>query len=183
MRKFAQLLGDSRDGLAAVVTAGALAVVLSTFAATFVRVYVDDYLVQGRSEWLVPLLAAMLTLGLLRMAATSIQLKLVMRLQNKLVAALSGKFIWRMLSLPIEYVSARAPGELSSRSQLPAGIAGAATGLLAQALVSFIGIVVYFCVMMTMDATLALAVAVAGGMQLLLIYAMQRELHEQTFGQ
>ena len=74
-------LRGSETALAYVVVAGLALVVPGLVLPTFSKVFVDDFLVEGRKEWMVPLLAGMGMTLLLRAGLLALQSKYLMRMQ------------------------------------------------------------------------------------------------------
>lgn len=94
---------------------GLLLVLPSFLVPSFTTIFVDDILVQGRSDWLPPLvLTATVALVIL---ATLYWLKQVslLRLENAVALARSSEIVWHTLRLPIAFFGLRYSGDIASR--------------------------------------------------------------------
>jgi len=81
----------------------------------FSRVFVDSILVQGREQWVVPLLLGMGLTAVLRALFLWLQQEKLLRLETKLDVAGSSKLFWHTLQLPIEFFNQRSAGDINSR--------------------------------------------------------------------
>src|SRR5437763_9935153 len=82
---------------------------------TFLRVFVDDVLVQRMDGWLRPLLVAMVITIALRLALGALQQKYIRRLQTKLLVTNTTAFFEHVLHLPIEFFAQRYGGDIAAR--------------------------------------------------------------------
>ncbi|MEP6629051.1 MAG: ABC transporter transmembrane domain-containing protein [Lapillicoccus sp.] len=110
---------------------------------TFTRVFVDDVLVGGITDWLSPLLTAMGTTLFFLLALTWLQQSVLLRLGLKLEVAASGRFLWHMLHLPVTFFDLRYAADIASRTQLNARIATLLSSRLAGNVVNLTMIVFY----------------------------------------
>ncbi len=104
--------------LAYCAAAGFLLTLIDLLIPVFSQVFVDEILVQGRMDWLRPLLLAMAITAVFQGALTLLQLPYLRRLQIKLSLATSGGFLWHILRLPIGFYAQRFAGEISDRTRL-----------------------------------------------------------------
>ncbi|MBD2199407.1 MULTISPECIES: NHLP family bacteriocin export ABC transporter peptidase/permease/ATPase subunit [Calothrix] len=138
------------------VLAGFLLVIPGLAIPTFSRVFVDEVLIQGRDDWLRPLIFAMLFTALLSGLLTRLQLQLLRRLKIKLAMGMSSKFIWHLLHLPVSFYDQRFAGEISSRIQLNDRLANLLSGKLATTVISAVMVIFYAIVMWQYDRLLTL---------------------------
>ncbi len=168
-----------RTAIAFCVLAGLGLLVPGVAIPAFSKVFVDDILIEGSQQWLGPLLVGLLIAGLLRSALTALQGHYLMRSHTKLAISLSGKFLWHVLRLPIEFFKQRYPGEVSSRISSNDEVASALTGDLATAAIGLLTAVFYVGVMLWYDVVLTIiGVAVALANLLVLRLVARRQADE-----
>jgi NHLM bacteriocin system ABC transporter peptidase/ATP-binding protein len=138
------------------VLAGFFLVIPGLAIPTFSQVFVDQVLIQGRDDWLRPLIFAMLFTALLSGLLTRLQLQLLRRMKIKLAMGMSSKFIWHLLHLPVSFYDQRFAGEISSRIQLNDRLANLLSGKLATTVISGVMVIFYALVMWQYDRILTL---------------------------
>lgn len=161
-----KLLSDRLPGSRAALLYLALATlglaVPNIVTPVFLKIYVDNFLVDGLESWLVPLLLALTITAILKALLTRLQQSSLLRLEMKLAISSSGKFFWRVLRLPIEFFAQRFAGEISSRVQLNDRVATLLSGELATNLVNVLLIGFYAALLVQYDALLTfIGVAIA----------------------
>ncbi|MBN3958714.1 NHLP family bacteriocin export ABC transporter peptidase/permease/ATPase subunit [Nostoc sp. NMS8] len=122
----------------------------------FSQIFVDQILIQGREDWLRPLIYAMLFTALVSGLLTRLQLQLLRRMKIKLAMGMSSKFIWHLLHLPVSFYDQRFAGEISSRIQLNDRLANLLSGKLATTVISAVMVIFYALVMLQYDKVLTL---------------------------
>jgi NHLM bacteriocin system ABC transporter peptidase/ATP-binding protein len=105
----------ARAALAFVVLVGLALVVPGLVVPVFSKVFVDSVLLEGRHDWLEPLLLAMGVTALLTAALTWMQQVYLLRLESKMALSSSSRFLWHVLRLPVEFFNQRFHGDVSSR--------------------------------------------------------------------
>lgn len=178
VRRFLGLLRGSAGGVATLAITAALLVTIGILVPGFTRLFIDEYLIGGHRNWLVPLLGAMALTGALSAAATALQMRLLLRLNAKVNAMLSVAFVRRLLHLPIDFITRRSAGDVSGRGQHAGQIAGIATGPLAMAGVNLIAVPAYLSALLVMDAPLTGVVVGISALQLLIQRATARAMRE-----
>jgi NHLM bacteriocin system ABC transporter peptidase/ATP-binding protein len=141
-------LAGTRAALAFVILAGLALVIPGLIVPVFSKVFVDGVLLEGRRDWLPPLLLGMgataLVLGLL----TWLQQIYLLRLETRLAVAGSSRFLWHVLRLPTEFFSQRFAGDISSRVAINDRVAqllsrDLATNVLGAAVIVFFAVVLF----------------------------------------
>jgi NHLM bacteriocin system ABC transporter peptidase/ATP-binding protein len=79
------------------------------------KVFIDDVLVQHNAGWFTPLLIGMAMGALTRLLLEMFQQFLLFRLQTKLTVTMVSRFLWHVLTLPMEFFSQRHAGDIASR--------------------------------------------------------------------
>ncbi|MBV8190631.1 MAG: NHLP family bacteriocin export ABC transporter peptidase/permease/ATPase subunit [Alphaproteobacteria bacterium] len=124
----------------------------------FSQIFVDDVLVGGRDDWLLPLLLGMLATALVRTALTWLQQDALIRLEAKLSAVSAYQFIDHMLRLPMAFFGQRHAGELMNRMLANERIARLLSGELATNLLNASTVLFFAAVMLCYDTALTATV-------------------------
>ena len=138
------------------VLAGFLLVLPGLAMPTFSQVFVDQILIQGREDWLRPLIFGMLFTAAITGLLTRLQLQLLRRMKIKLSMSMSSKFLWHLLHLPVSFYDQRFAGEISSRIQLNDRLASLLSGKLATTVISAVMVIFYAVVMWQYERVLTL---------------------------
>jgi len=108
-------LRNSKTAVVLLIVVSIALVVPNVVAAGFSKIFVDDILIQHSRNWLVPLLIGMAVTAAFRAALTILRQSLLMRLQAKLSAVTTSRFLWRVLGLPLEFFTQRHAGDIANR--------------------------------------------------------------------
>ncbi|WP_135557730.1 NHLP family bacteriocin export ABC transporter peptidase/permease/ATPase subunit [Paenibacillus cymbidii] len=144
LRSLQSRLAGTGDTLTYVVLTGLLLVVPGLVIPAFSRIFVDDVLLAGLNNWIVPLLAGMGLTALMRGLLTLLRQHYLIRLETGLSMNMSGRFFWHVLRLPIAFFQQRHAGEIASRIAINSRLAHLLGGELAIALLDLLMIVFYF---------------------------------------
>lgn len=136
----------------------------------FSKVFVDEVLIYGKDDWLIPLLLIMVATMIVTAALQWLSQAVLLRTESKLALSASAQFVWHLLRLPIDFFNQRQPGDISNRIDANDRIAGAIAGDLGESLVSLIRVLFYGAVMLLFDWALAL---VAMGLSLTNVLVFQ----------
>lgn len=149
-------LQTSRQALMFCLIAGLILTIPRLAVPAFTQVFVDEVLVENRSDWLRPLLLGMVFVGLMRGLLARLRLTYLRRLLLKLSVAMSGQFLWHTIRLPVGFYAQRFSGEISSRAQLNNKVAEVLSGRLATTVIDSIMMVFYALIMLFYDPVLTL---------------------------
>ncbi|WP_066384630.1 MULTISPECIES: NHLP family bacteriocin export ABC transporter peptidase/permease/ATPase subunit [unclassified Anabaena] len=149
-------LQTSRQALIFCLIAGLLLTIPRLAVPAFTQVFVDEILVENRTDWLRPLLLGMVLVALLRGLLARLRLTYLRRLLLKLSVAMSGQFLWHTIRLPVGFYAQRFAGEISSRAQLNNKVAEVLSGRLATTVIDSIMMVFYALIMLFYDPLLTL---------------------------
>ncbi|TBR56825.1 NHLP family bacteriocin export ABC transporter peptidase/permease/ATPase subunit [Westiellopsis prolifica IICB1] len=136
------------------VVAGLFLVIPGMAMPAFSQVFVDNILIQGRKEWLNPLIIGILFTALITGFLTLLQLQSLRRMKIKLSVGMSSQFLWHILHLPVSFYDQRFAGEISSRVQLNDSLAGLLSGKLATTAIAAITVIFYAVIMLQYDVVL-----------------------------
>ncbi|MEQ9625572.1 NHLP family bacteriocin export ABC transporter peptidase/permease/ATPase subunit [Coleofasciculus chthonoplastes] len=138
------------------VIAGFLLVLPQLAIPIFSKIFVDQILVEGMSDWLRPLLLGMGLTALLRGLLKWLQLQFLRRMKIKLGVEMSGKFLWHILHLPVSFYAQRFAGEISDRVSLNDEVADVISGRLTATIIDLVMAVIYVLVMFFYNIPLTL---------------------------
>ncbi|MEH1796396.1 MULTISPECIES: NHLP family bacteriocin export ABC transporter peptidase/permease/ATPase subunit [unclassified Nostoc] len=147
-------LQSSLGALIYCVIAGLLLVIPGLAIPAFSQAFVDNVLIEGRSDWLRPLILGMILTAILNGFLTLLQLQFLRRMKIKLAVGMSSRFLWHILRLPVSFYDQRFAGEISSRVRLNDSLANLLSGRLATTVISGFTVVFYALVMLQYDVVL-----------------------------
>jgi NHLM bacteriocin system ABC transporter peptidase/ATP-binding protein len=154
LRMLAARLPGSRFALLYLVVATLGLAIPNRVTPVYLKIYIDNFLVDGLTSWLNPLLVAMTLTAMAKALLTLLQQDSLMRLEMKLALTSSAKFFWHVLRLPTEFFSQRYAGEIASRLQLNDRVATLLSGDVATNLVNVLLIGIYAGLLIQYDALL-----------------------------
>ncbi|WP_193199017.1 NHLP family bacteriocin export ABC transporter peptidase/permease/ATPase subunit [Nostoc sp. MG11] len=149
-------LQSSLGALVYCVIAGLLLVIPGLAIPAFSQAFVDNVLIEGRNDWLRPLILGMILTAILNGFLTLLQLQFLRRMKIKLAVGMSSRFLWHILRLPVSFYDQRFAGEISSRVRLNDSLANLLSGRLATTVISAVTVVFYAAVMLQYDVVLTL---------------------------
>ena len=121
----------------------------------FSQIFTDEILIQGRENWLRPLLIGMVITAVIQSLLVRLRLMFLRRLTIKLSAVMTGQFIWHILRLPMQFYAQRFAGEISNRSALNGKIANILNSIYTTA-IDLVMLVFYGILMVMYDWILTL---------------------------
>ena len=160
-----------KKALLFVLLAGIFLVIPGILLPGFTKIYVDDVLMDGRTNWLPPLLLAMGATAVIRMALTWIQQYYLLRMETKLSISMSFKFLNHVMKLPSNFFFMRYAGDIASRVQSNDKVANLLSGQLANSAISCIMIVFYAGAMLMYDVPLTL---IGIGCVVIILYILKK---------
>jgi NHLM bacteriocin system ABC transporter peptidase/ATP-binding protein len=149
-------LTGSRAALAFVLLAGLALAIPGLVVPVFSKVFVDSVLLEGRRDWLPPLLLAMGLAAFLTGALTWLQQSYLLRLETRMAVGGSSRFLWHVLRLPMEFFTQRYAGDISSRVGINDRVAQLLSRDLATNALGAVMIVFFAALLFRYDAVLTL---------------------------
>lgn len=134
--------------------AGFFLVIPGLILPVFNQVFVDNILVENRTDWLRPLLLGMTITVIIQVLLTLLQRRFLRKLNIKLSVEMSGQFIHHILRLPVAFYAQRFAGEISSRININTKVAEVLSGQLARTVIDTVMVVFYALVMFAYDGVL-----------------------------
>ncbi len=157
------------------VIAGFLLVLPQLAVPVFGKIFVDEILIEGRSDWLRPLLLGMVLTAVLRGLLKWLQLQFLRRLKIKLGVEMSGKFLWHILHLPVSFYAQRFAGEISDRVSLNDKVADVVSGRLTSTIIDVVMALIYALVMFFYNIPLTLIGITFAGINILMLQLVSRQ--------
>lgn len=134
--------------------AGFFLVIPGLVLPVFNQIFVDNILVENRTDWLRPLILGMTITVIIQVLLTFLQRRLLRKLNIKLSVEMSGQFIQHILRLPVAFYAQRFAGEISSRININTKVAQVLSGQLARTIIDTVMVVFYALVMFAYDGVL-----------------------------
>lgn len=173
-------LEGSYVALTFVILVGLLLVVPGLIIPVFSRIFVDDILLGGRENWLIPLLLGMGFTALLRGILSWIQQYYLVRLETKIALQTTAQFYWHVLRLPVVFFTQRYAGDICSRVQSNDKVAQLLSGQLATNALNCVMVVFYFILMTWYNLWLALVGALVAVINILYLRYVSRKRVDQN---
>ena len=168
-------LPGSRLALGYVVLATLALALPNLIIPAFSRLYVDDFLVAGKINWLKPLLLFMAITAIVKAVVTYLQQHSLLRLETKLALSSSAKFFWHVLRLPMDFFSQRFGGEIVSRIEVNDRVASLLSGELATSIVNLLLIGFYAALMFQYSVVLTFIGIGIAALNLILLHRVSRK--------
>jgi NHLM bacteriocin system ABC transporter peptidase/ATP-binding protein len=147
-------LHGTRSALLYAVLAGLALVIPGLAAPTFQRVFIDDVLVKGMSDWVKPLLFVMAAGATVNATLVWLQQRHLLRFETKLAVETSSRFFWHVIRLPVDFFHQRYAGEIANRVGINDKVARLLSGDLATTALNILVIAFYGALMIQYDVLL-----------------------------
>ncbi|MBK5245956.1 MAG: NHLP family bacteriocin export ABC transporter peptidase/permease/ATPase subunit [Peptostreptococcaceae bacterium] len=160
-------LKGSASSLSYIILTGLALVIPGLIIPVFSKIFIDDILISGRTDWIAMLLLLMGTTLVVQGGLTWIQGYYLLKLETKIALSSASKFLWHVLRLPAEFFSQRYAGDISSRMQSNDKVAEIMSSEFVKSCLSVFMIVFYFILMIQYDIFLTLIGVTAAILNLL----------------
>ena len=147
---------NSKLSLVFIILASLFLVIPGLVIPSFTQIFVDQFLINSRSSFVMPLLLAMGGVLLVHSSLIFIQQYYLLRLETKLALTTSSKFLWHILHLPTSFFTQRSSGDVSNRVSLNDKVARLLSGDLANAALNVVVVVFYALLMFSYDIVLTM---------------------------
>ncbi|KUG02629.1 abc-type bacteriocin/lantibiotic exporter [hydrocarbon metagenome] len=159
-------MSGSKTVIIYLVLIGLLMVIPGLIVPAFSKIFIDDVLLGGKSEWLKPLLWSMGIVVILQAVLTGLQQHYLLKMETKIAVSNAGKFFWHIFRLPVEFFQQRSAGDISNRMQSNDKVAAFLSRELAETVIGFLTIIFYFVVMLQYSTILAFISLLAAGLSI-----------------
>jgi NHLM bacteriocin system ABC transporter peptidase/ATP-binding protein len=146
----------------------------------FSRIFLDDVLLGNKSDWMLPLLIAMLITALLRGILTWIREYCLLRMQRKIAVIGSGRFFWHVLRMPMEFFSQRYAGDITTRMTSNNTVAAAVAGQLTSSALNVLLLVFYVIIMLRYNVLLTVLAVFSAILQIIYLKKVSRERKDKN---
>ncbi|MBL4606065.1 MAG: NHLP family bacteriocin export ABC transporter peptidase/permease/ATPase subunit [Flavobacteriaceae bacterium] len=144
----------SKLSITYIIIASLFLVIPGLVIPSFTKIFIDKYLINGISEFIMPLLLVMGGMLLINSILIYLQQYYLLRLETKLALSTSSKFLWHVFHLPIEFFTQRYSGEIGNRVSLNDKVAKLLSGDLANSALNVIVVIFYALLMFSYDVML-----------------------------
>jgi NHLM bacteriocin system ABC transporter peptidase/ATP-binding protein len=173
-----RMLGEARSGLIYAVIAGVALLVPGLAVMGSYRIFTDDILIGGETRWLMPLLIGLVAAGCLTALLTFAQKNVLARMETSLAASMSLRYLWTVMSLPLEFFAQRYSGDITNRITQADQMSSVVSSGLAVALVGIVPILGYGVALMMIDPVLASITFGGAALAVLLLIVASRLLQD-----
>ncbi len=154
LNSLASRVAHSKMSVTYIILVSLFLVIPGLVIPSFTKIFIDKYLVNGITEFIMPLLLVMSGILLINSALVYLQQYYLLRLETKLALTTSSKFLWHVFHLPIAFFTQRYSGEIGNRVSLNDKVAKLLSGDLANSALNVIVVVFYALLMFSYDVLL-----------------------------
>jgi ATP-binding cassette, subfamily C, bacterial len=154
LRALLHRLSGSLGALSLSICLGFLLVIPGLLLPVFSQVFIDQILIEDRTDWLRPLLLGMFFTTLIQGVLFAQQRKFLRKLRIKLAISMSSRFFRHLLKLPVSFYTQRFPGEIAGRVKLNDKVAQVISGSMAETMINVVMAIVYVTVMFAYNSIL-----------------------------
>lgn len=149
-------IANSKLSIGYIILVSLFLVIPGLVIPSFIQIFIDKYLINGYSGFVMPLLLIMGVTLLINAVLVYLQQYYLLKLETKLALTTSSKFLWHVFHLPIAFFTQRYSGEIGNRVSLNDKVAKLLSGDLANAALNIIVVVFYAILMFSYDVPLTL---------------------------
>ena len=120
------------------------------------RIFMDRLLTGINRDWLYPFISVLILLAVIQTAVAWAQAVYSLKINGKMAVIGSTTYMWKVLRMPMEFFSQRLAGDIQSRSDMNASIAGTLVNTFAPLLLNTVMMVFYLVLMLRQSAMLTL---------------------------
>ncbi len=152
----ASRLKGTGAAVAFVVLSSLITVLLDIIRPGFSRIFMDRLLTGQNPEWFYPFLTGLTVVSLIHIFVSAVQTIYSNKLNGKMAVVGNMTFLWKVMHIPMEFFSQRMTGDIQSRQNSNAGIAGSLINTFAPLALNFIMTIFYLVVMIRYSWVLTL---------------------------
>ena len=156
MASLASRVANSKGSILYILLVSLFLVIPGLVVPSFIQIFIDKYLVNGYSGFVMPLLLIMGATLIINAVLVYLQQYYLLKLETKLALATSSKFLWHVFHLPIAFFTQRYSGEIGNRVSLNDKVAKLLSGNLANSVLNVIVVIFYALLMFSYDVSLTL---------------------------
>ena len=152
----ASRLKGTGTAIAFVVLSSLITVLIDIIRPGFSRVFMDRLLTGQNPDWFYPFLTGLTVISLIQIFVSAVQTVYSNKLNGKMAVVGNMTFLWKVLHMPMEFFSQRMAGDIQSRQNTNATIAGSLINTFAPLALNFLMMVFYLVVMIRYSWVLTL---------------------------
>ena len=156
MASLAARISNSKMSILYIILVSLFLVIPGLVVPSFIQIFIDKYLVNGYSGFVMPLLLIMGGFLVINSVLVYLQQYYLLKLETKLALATSSKFLWHVFHLPIAFFTQRYSGEIGNRVSLNDKVAKLLSGNLANSALNVIVVIFYALLMFSYDVSLTM---------------------------
>ena len=156
MASLAARVSNSKMSILYIILVSLFLVIPGLVVPSFIQIFIDKYLVNGYSGFVMPLLLIMGGFLVINSVLVYLQQYYLLKLETKLALATSSKFLWHVFHLPIAFFTQRYSGEIGNRVSLNDKVAKLLSGNLANSALNVIVVIFYALLMFSYDVSLTM---------------------------
>ena len=179
-RSLTERLPGIRLGLVFLLLATLALVIPGLVIPAFSRIFYDNVLTENQVHWFRPLMLAIAATALLRGLLTWMQQAALQQLEGRLSVSGSGRFLWHVLRLPMEFFSQRYAGDVTARVEINYRLAALLCSDLATNVVNALAAIFYAVLLYRYDAWLAALGVILAGVNLVVLRVLNRRQKEMS---
>ncbi|GGF05494.1 NHLP family bacteriocin export ABC transporter peptidase/permease/ATPase subunit [Flavobacterium limi] len=160
---------NSKLSISYIILASLFLVIPGLVIPSFLKVFIDKYLINNFSGFVMPLLLIMGAILIINSVLVYLQQYFLLKLETKLALVTSSKFLWHVFHLPIAFFTQRYSGEVGNRVSLNDKVAKLLSGDLANAALNVIAVLFYATLMFSYDVTLTLIGVCMAGLNIIIL--------------
>jgi len=154
-RILARTLANSTAAIGLVIALSIALVIPTILIPAFSKIFVDDVLMRHMDSWLTPLLIGMAVTAVGRGLIVALQQSLLLRIETKLTVTMTSRFVWHVMSLPMEFFTNRHAGDIANRVSANEQIAQLLSNGLAGNALNLVSLIIIAGAMAVYDVSLA----------------------------
>jgi NHLM bacteriocin system ABC transporter peptidase/ATP-binding protein len=156
MASLASRISNSKGSILYIIIASLFLVIPGLVIPSFMQIFIDKYLINGYSGFVMPLLLIMGATLIINAVLVYLQQYYLLKLETKLSLTTSSKFLWHVFHLPIAFFTQRYSGEIGNRVSLNDKVAKLLSGNLANSVLNVIVVIFYALLMFSYDVFLTM---------------------------
>jgi len=153
-------LENSKREIAFFMSLGIIAVFLQLVTPIYLKVFVDDYLVKKKVNWVLPLLWIMGITALFHVILSYFQTYFLIRFDLKMYTIETTRFMKRLIRLPYRFFTQRDSGEVIQRLTVAPGIAKSVSFSVVHIMLSAVSLVVFISIMFIYNIELTVIIII-----------------------
>lgn len=157
----------SRTAMLFIILTGLALVIPGLVIPVFSKIFLDEILLGGKSDWMLPLIFGMCITAIFRGLLTYLREYYLLKLQNKISVTESGKFLWHVLRMPVEFFSQRSAGDISSRMLSNNTVAQVISGKLTATVLNIVMLIFYFILMLQYNSLMTMITVLSAVLQII----------------